>query len=229
MTQRAGRPKGSRKSATRPVAFADRLRQLLNGVGCSQAHLAASIGVATGTVSGWMSGGRLPAGEDLGRLSQFFGCSLDWLLLGQPGSDGPEEEAISALRADWREMTEVVVKFALNEIGRPGAVASARKRRGDHAGEGWGDECHRAAMEAAAAALSPQALIRIAGQAYKATHERERLEWEAAELLFHRRMAQVRSVERQTGREQSKMRAHAMAPLRAKRSGGTARTPGNAP
>jgi transcriptional regulator with XRE-family HTH domain len=217
MTERAGKPKGAGKRKRPESGFAERLRQLKNKLELSQEQIAESAGVSPPTVSGWMSGKRLPSGGDLARLSRVFGCSIDWLLLGQAANRDDIDAAAQNLRADWQEMTEVVVAFALEEVVRSRAVAALRKRRGEHAGEGWETECHRAGMEAAAAALTPQALVKVASGAYVAAFERERLECEAAELTFHRRMAQVRSVERQTGREQPKMRSHAEAPVRAKR------------
>ena len=60
--------------------FAERVRQLRKRFGLTQEALAEKIGVSQWTVSSWEVEKAEASFENLNKLSQFFGVSVDWLL-----------------------------------------------------------------------------------------------------------------------------------------------------
>lgn len=57
-----------------------RILELLEEKGVSQKQLATAIGVSTGNVSDWKVGRAKPSIEVLGRIADFFGVSVDYLI-----------------------------------------------------------------------------------------------------------------------------------------------------
>jgi len=77
----------ARRKAVELSAFFERLRQLLEDRGMSQADLARELGVGVATVSEWFTRGRVPNGDVLLRLPNALRVSGHWLLTGE----GPRE------------------------------------------------------------------------------------------------------------------------------------------
>lgn len=60
--------------------FSSRLRNLRTQRGITQAELASSIGVSSGTITMWETGKREPKFDKLSLIASFFECSIDYLL-----------------------------------------------------------------------------------------------------------------------------------------------------
>jgi transcriptional regulator with XRE-family HTH domain len=77
----------SRRKGVELSAFFERLRQVLDDRGMSQADLARDLGVGVATVSEWFTRGRVPNGDVLLRLPHSLRVNGHWLLTGE----GPRE------------------------------------------------------------------------------------------------------------------------------------------
>jgi transcriptional regulator with XRE-family HTH domain len=77
----------ARRKAVELSAFFERLRQLLDDRGMSQADLAREVGVGVATVSEWFTRGRVPNGDVMLRLPHALSVNGHWLLTGE----GPRE------------------------------------------------------------------------------------------------------------------------------------------
>lgn len=70
--------------------FQDRLNRLRREQGLSQEDLAEVVGVTRQAVQKWESGASRPDMDNLAALAQYFGVTLDYLVLGRdPSPDGP--------------------------------------------------------------------------------------------------------------------------------------------
>ena len=70
--------------------FQDRLNRLRRERGLSQEDLAEVVGVTRQAVQKWESGASRPDMDNLAALAQYFGVTLDYLVLGRdPSPDGP--------------------------------------------------------------------------------------------------------------------------------------------
>jgi transcriptional regulator with XRE-family HTH domain len=76
-----------RRKAVELSAFFERLRQILDDRGLSQADLARELGVGVATVSEWFTRGRVPNGDVMLRLPGALRVNGHWLLTGE----GPRE------------------------------------------------------------------------------------------------------------------------------------------
>lgn len=109
-TERAGRPRGSRRHLS-PVqlrGIQDRLRALLQARNWTHESLAEALGVAKSAVSYWLHPKKpaMPQAAQLVALAEKAQVSLDWLLLGV-GSEGLHETRPRAeLGADLRHYVE---------------------------------------------------------------------------------------------------------------------------
>ena len=62
------------------IAVDERIRGLMKENGLSQVALAKKIGVKQNTVSAWVRGRKEPCIENLWRLADYFGVSVDYLV-----------------------------------------------------------------------------------------------------------------------------------------------------
>lgn len=62
------------------IKFGNRLKELRQEINCTQGDLSKKLNVHKGTISNWENGHRFPDEEVLVKLSDLFGCSLDYLL-----------------------------------------------------------------------------------------------------------------------------------------------------
>jgi len=60
--------------------FAQRLKELRQEMGLTQAELAKEAGLRQSHISSWESGLRMPLPDGLLKLSNYFNCSIDYLL-----------------------------------------------------------------------------------------------------------------------------------------------------
>ena len=81
----------ARRKAVELSAFFERLRQILDDRGLSQADLARELGVGVATVSEWFTRGRVPNGDVMLRLPGALRVNGHWLLTGE----GPRERETS--------------------------------------------------------------------------------------------------------------------------------------
>jgi transcriptional regulator with XRE-family HTH domain len=84
-------PAPTRRKAVELSAFFERLRQVLDDRGLSQADLARELGVGVATVSEWFTRGRVPNGDVMLRLPGALRVNGHWLLTGE----GPREHESS--------------------------------------------------------------------------------------------------------------------------------------
>lgn len=76
-------PGPARRKAVELSAFFERLRQVLDDRGMSQADLARELGVGVATVSEWFTRGRVPNGDVMLRLPRVLHLNGHWLLTGE--------------------------------------------------------------------------------------------------------------------------------------------------
>ena len=77
---------------------------LLESGGLKQIEIAEKAGVSRTSIIHWKSGRSLPSGMELYKLSKFFGCSMEWLLMGEEDEGKPiQSVAIYKERADVAE------------------------------------------------------------------------------------------------------------------------------
>lgn len=84
--------------------------------GLSQKQLAQLLGVSQPTVSDWESGRKNPTLENLSKIADALGCSVDGLLFGAANDGAPTDEDIKFALFGSRdiddELYEEVVRFA---------------------------------------------------------------------------------------------------------------------
>ena len=67
--------------------FAARFYDAIKKIGIKQKELAKHVNISEATLSVYKSGNRVPNTEELYRLANFFGVSMDWLVGGGVSSD----------------------------------------------------------------------------------------------------------------------------------------------
>ncbi|SMC91533.1 DNA-binding transcriptional regulator, XRE-family HTH domain [Papillibacter cinnamivorans DSM 12816] len=112
-----------------------RLAELRKGAGLTQASLGRLMNAAQNSVSNWENGTREPSNEDLKKLADYFGVSIDYLLERTDDPDPPSEliqgeteaERLGALLkdAELRELAEIVLKVSPASAKRILEVAQA--------------------------------------------------------------------------------------------------------
>jgi transcriptional regulator with XRE-family HTH domain len=108
-----------RRKAVELSAFFERLRQVLDDRGMSQADLARELGVGVATVSEWFTRGRVPNGDVMLRLPAALNVNGHWLLTGEgpreyeaaPDGDPYRRGAGDAIARMVRAMDEVARRF----------------------------------------------------------------------------------------------------------------------
>ncbi len=88
--------------------FRVRLRELREAAGySSQQAFADAFGVAQSTVGSWEAGSREPSRKMAIRLAQFFGVSLDSLVVGEPSEEDEKkptpvsEDGLEKEKGEW--------------------------------------------------------------------------------------------------------------------------------
>ncbi|HEU4558460.1 MAG TPA: helix-turn-helix transcriptional regulator [Longimicrobium sp.] len=117
----------ARRKAVELSAFFERLRQVLDDRGMSQADLARELGVGVATVSEWFTRGRVPNGDVMLRLPAALNVNGHWLLTGEgpreyeQGADGDPylRGASDAIARMTRAMDEVARRFGTPAEGAP--------------------------------------------------------------------------------------------------------------
>ena len=103
-------------------SFAQRLKDLRNTYGFSQAELAERIGSNSSTVSNWEQGTKRPNIDTIRTLCQLYGCSADYLL-GLPGDKLTDDEALRLDRLrrlddDGLHTVDAVIESQLLRLGK---------------------------------------------------------------------------------------------------------------
>ena len=70
--------------------LSERFKECRQGAGLTQQKAAAELGVAINTVA-CLEGGRLPDLTTVVKVSELFGVTLDWLVLGRGPRERPPE------------------------------------------------------------------------------------------------------------------------------------------
>jgi len=118
-----------RRKAVELSAFFERLRQVLDDQGLSQADLARELGVGVATVSEWFTRGRVPNGDVMLRLPSALRVNGHWLLTGEgareyeaaPHGDPYLRGACDAIARMGQAMEEVARRFGPAGGARPDA------------------------------------------------------------------------------------------------------------
>lgn len=105
--------------------FLSRLRELMNDRNMTQAELAETLGVGTGTVSEWFNRGRSPLSEVVLRMPAALTVNGHWLLTGEgprtpPKAPPQPAEHLEHVVDRAREVREAADAL-LRELGLPGA------------------------------------------------------------------------------------------------------------
>lgn len=70
------------KNAKKSNLFCDRLRQLLELSPKTQKEIAKELDIGESSIVYYKAGKGLPKSNELYRMAQYFGCSMEWLLMG---------------------------------------------------------------------------------------------------------------------------------------------------
>ena len=70
------------KSANKSIFFCDRFRQLLELSPKTQKEIAKELDIGESSIVYYKAGKGLPKSNELYRMAQYFGCSMEWLLMG---------------------------------------------------------------------------------------------------------------------------------------------------
>jgi transcriptional regulator with XRE-family HTH domain len=121
----------ARRKAVELSAFFERLRQVLDDRGLSQADLARELGVGVATVSEWFTRGRVPNGDVMLRLPGALRVNGHWLLTGEgpreleeaPHGDPYLRGASDAIQRLQQAVEEVSRRFGSGAAPRAGPAA----------------------------------------------------------------------------------------------------------
>lgn len=89
----------------RNVNFSERLSELMESSGLKQKEIAEKTGLTASALIHYKNGRHSPGAEELYRLSEFFGCSMKWLLTGEDEIGAPNQAI-----AIYKERAEVAEK-----------------------------------------------------------------------------------------------------------------------
>ena len=93
------------------MSFYERLRNLSKSIGKSPTSVCRDLGFGNGTVSTWKNGA-IPNGARLAKLADYFGVSVDYLLLGKE----PIVYSTSDLETEIFESIQLLVDPALRRL-----------------------------------------------------------------------------------------------------------------
>ena len=93
------------------MSFYERLKILSKSVGKSPTSVGKDLGLGSGTVSAWKTG-TVPNGSQLAKLADYFGVSIDYLLLGKE----PIVFSTSDLETEIFESIQLLVDPALRRL-----------------------------------------------------------------------------------------------------------------
>lgn len=120
--------------------FKIRLKELRENKGMNQREFAADFGVSAGTIGMWESGAREPKTlEDLQRIADYFGVSVDYLLGRDDNKKAPttEGERITmddftyAMQNETKDLTDMDKQILLSMAKQ---LNDARKQKNGEAG-----------------------------------------------------------------------------------------------
>lgn len=99
--------------------FSDILENLRNRSGLTQKDLAAKLGIARTTYSGYANGTREPDHNTLRKISSYFGVSMDYLLTGEEGKKLIIEDSMKIrLNEEFDKLTKEEQENLLSFIER---------------------------------------------------------------------------------------------------------------
>jgi len=125
----------ARRKAVELSAFFERLRQVLDDRGMSQADLARELGVGVATVSEWFTRGRVPNGDVMLRLPLALAVNGHWLLTGEGPRDLGDASGGDPYQRGVRDALERMDR-CLDEVARRfGSEVAPRGTRGRPAGK----------------------------------------------------------------------------------------------
>ena len=104
-------------------AVGRRLREAREKTGMDRTQLAERLGVHSGSIARWETGGSVPLPYHVERIAEWAGVDTHWLRHGRPGT--PVEQAVEQESEDLFASFDAVVRF-LGGIG-PAGEAKARK------------------------------------------------------------------------------------------------------
>ena len=78
------------KSAKKSNFFHDRLRQLLELSPKTQKEIARELEMGESSIVYYKAGKGLPKSNELYRMSKYFGCSMEWLFMGEDDEGAPD-------------------------------------------------------------------------------------------------------------------------------------------
>lgn len=107
----------ARRKAVELSAFFERLRQVLEDRGMTQADLARELGVGVATVSEWFTRGRVPNGDVMLRLPHALGVDGHWLLTGEGSRDRERRRGGDPYAQGARDAVERL-RRCLDEVDR---------------------------------------------------------------------------------------------------------------
>lgn len=86
------------------VNFSERLSELMETSGLKQKEIAEKTGLTASALIHYKNGRHSPGALELYRLSEFFGCSMKWLLTGEDEMGSPNQAiAVYKERAEAAE------------------------------------------------------------------------------------------------------------------------------
>lgn len=97
------------------MVFWERFLELCNARKLKPNRIATEIGIASGTLSKWKEGKTFPNGETLIKISEYFGCSIDYLL-GLSKIISPAKNEISSADIKILEMLHSLPEDSQDEI-----------------------------------------------------------------------------------------------------------------
>jgi transcriptional regulator with XRE-family HTH domain len=96
--------------------FSDNLTQFLHNKNITAYKLAKDIGISNGIISAWKNSASLPSGENLLKIANYLGCSIDELLGREVLPQSPQERALEAYLALPTNERKAFIQEAIKHI-----------------------------------------------------------------------------------------------------------------